>query len=95
MIILIWSIFTGGHDFEPHTIVVQFPADEDSPISDLPVSVPIIDDAVNEAPEEHFVVRLDTTEGTSSLVEVGEQQVSLCTIVDNDCKSFIIMYDVT
>ena len=86
---LLHGLFTGGQDFEPHTLVVQFPADEDAPVNDLPVSVPIIDDAVNEASEEHFFVRLDTREGTSSLVEVGEQQVSLCTIVDNDRKFYV------
>ncbi len=66
--------------------MVYFQADEDAPSNDLLVSLTIIDDVINEAPEEYFVVRWDAVEGTSSLVEVGERQVSLCRIVDNDRK---------
>ncbi len=75
-----------GQDFDARSVVVYFQADEDAPSHDLPVSVKIFNDSINEAPEEYFVVRWDTVDDTNSLVEVGEERVSLCRIVDDDRK---------
>ena len=72
-------------DFEDNPIHVEFLPDEYVPVNDLPVHVPIIDDNINEASEEYFIVKLDPT-GSNKNVKVAKPRASLCKIVDNDRK---------
>ena len=72
-------------DFESDVIHVEFLPDEYSRVNDLRVHVPIIDDNINEATEEYFIVKLTSS---NTRVNVIEPSISLCTIVDDDRKCF-------
>lgn len=78
--------FKDSADFSNATITITFQPDGDKVINQLDVPVPIIDDTINEANEQVFVVelRLVSSENPSSVTIA--RQTSLCRIIDNDCK---------
>ena len=69
-------------------IIIVFEASEDhSQVIDLPASVPIKDDDVNEAYEQDFVITMKVIDAVDlSRVKLTEQE-SLCRIIDDDRKS--------
>ena len=76
-------------DFDDNPIHAEFLPDEYSPVNDLRVHVPIIDDDINEAPEEYFIIKLDSA-SSNKLVKVVEPRASLGKIVDDDRKCFFL-----
>ena len=75
-------------DFDNSTITITFDPDEDEADHDLSAPVPIVDDHINEATEQVFVVqlRLISSMNTSSVNVITTRQTSLCRIIDDDCK---------
>lgn len=62
-----------------------FPADEiGAMMNDVPAPVVIIDDAINEADEELFIVSLSLVSSVNPLGTEITRDVSLCRINDND-----------
>ena len=66
--------------------MITFQADEDNPINNIPLSIPITDDAINEAIEQDFVVMLNLTDSISPALTMLPRVSSLCRIIDNDRK---------
>ena len=66
--------------------MITFQADEENPINDIPLSIPITDDAINEATEQDFVVILNLTDSISPALTMLPRVSSLCRIIDNDRK---------
>ena len=79
-----------NQDFENTLIHVEFLPDQYFPVNDLSADVSIIDDDINEAYEEFFVVRLDPAVSGNKLLKFNGPRVSLCKIVDNDRKCTLI-----
>ena len=73
-------------DFDNEVLTITFQADEDNPINDIPLSIPITDDAMNEATEKDFVVMLNLTDSISPTLTMLPRVSSLCRIIDNDRK---------
>ena len=73
-------------DFDNEVLTITFQADEDNPINDIPLSIPITDDAMNEATEQDFVVMLNLTDSISPTLTMLPRVSSLCRIIDNDRK---------
>ena len=79
--------FADFADFDNTTLTVTFQADEDDPINEHSVPVAIVDDDVNEAMEQDFVVVLRLSESVNQeSVSLDTRNVSLCRIIDNDRK---------
>ena len=74
------------------TITIIFDPDEDEGRNELNVPVPIIDDRVNEANEQVFVVQLKVVGGANINSVTVSRQVSLCRIIDDDGKKNCISY---
>ena len=75
-------------DFDPTPVTISFPPDEGSlGVVDISTPIGIVDDAINEATEQLFIVQLQVVSSVSpSSVILSRLQVSLCKIVDNDRK---------
>lgn len=59
----------------------------------MPASIPVVDDDINEATEQFFVVHMEVLEAPNPEQITGDQQdVSICTILDNDSKNDILLY---
>ena len=68
---------------------MTFQPDEDAPINEHSVPVAIIDDDVNEAMEQDFVVVLRLNESINEeSISLETRNVSLCRIIDDDCKPY-------
>lgn len=66
---------------------MTFQSDEDVPVNEISVPVSIVDDDINEAPEQMFVVILKLVEGINQdRISLENRNSSLCRIVDNDGK---------
>ena len=74
------------NDFDDKVLTITFQADEDSPLNDILLSIPITDDAINEAIEQDFVVMLNLTDSISPALTMLSRVSSLCRIIDNDRK---------
>lgn len=86
-------------DFDKKALTIMFPPDEDeaSPITRVPASIPIVDDEVDEAREQVFIVYMEVLNATNrELLITDEQNVSICTIIDNDrkCTAFQCWFSV-
>ncbi len=69
-------------------ITVVFEADEfGDQVNDVPVPVPITDDAIDEAQEEVFVIDLTLQSSINSQISIGRRS-SLCRINDDDGECF-------
>ena len=69
-------------------IRITFNSDEDAVVNDQNVAILIVDDLVNEASVQSFVVLLQLVSSvTPSLVDLTTRPASLCRIIDNDSKS--------
>lgn len=74
-------------DFNNTVIRVVFEADEDSAVNDVSVPIDIVDDPINEAAEQAFIVQLKLIGSTNpGLADLTERPASLCRIIDNDRK---------
>ena len=76
------------NDFDDTVLIITFQADENNPIidNDVLVSIPINDDAINEANEQDFVVILNLTNSVNPALVTFSRASSLCRIIDNDRK---------
>ena len=79
-------LHTDLNDFDNSVLTITFQADENNPISDIPLRVPITDDAINEADEQDFVVVLNLTDSINPALTRLLRVSSLCRIIDNDRK---------
>ena len=69
-------------------MTLTFQADENqmAPTNEVELRVPIIDDAINEANEQDFVVILNLTDSINPAMITISRESSLCRIIDNDRK---------
>ena len=74
------------NDFNSTPVTLIIPPDEQSlGVVDFPVTIGIVDDAINEATEQVFVVQLQVVNSTSqSSIDLSSRPSSLCRIIDND-----------
>ena len=87
-------------DFNNSIITITFDADEDAAISEKRAPIPIIDDAINEAIEQYFVVQLSLASSLNPAgVDISSRAASLGRIIDNDrkciqklCRLLVIVY---
>ena len=84
------TFFTEEADFDGTVLEIIFPADENlpRPIFELPANIPIVDDEINEANIQKFIVSLQLFSALHSSHVKIEQNTSICNIIDNDGKSF-------
>ena len=83
--------FSDFADFDNTTLTVTFQSDEDAPVNEHSVPVAIVDDDVNEAMEQDFVVVLRLSESINQeSISLETRNVSLCRIIDDDCKLYNI-----
>ena len=75
-------------DFNTSVVVTEFPSDEGQrfPLTDLFVPIPVYDDAIDEANDQFFIVRLEIEDAVNPNLITLEQSTSRCRIVDNDRK---------
>ena len=73
------------NDFENSAVVVTFQPDQTGPqMNDVDTPVSIVDDDVNEADEQNFVVTLDIESAANKSRVIFSLRDSLCRIIDND-----------
>jgi hypothetical protein len=79
--------YLGLNDFNNTNITIIFEPDEDTEVNEKRAPIFVIDDAINEATEQVFVVelRLIDTRNTAA-VDLTVRPSTLCRIVDNDRK---------
>lgn len=74
-------------DFDATIIRVTFLPDESSATNEHVARIPLVDDDINEATEQVFVVKLYLrTSLNPSKISVTKRPVSLCRIIDDDGK---------
>ena len=72
-------------DFSTDAVNVTFPADEGGLLSlQFDVDISIVDDQIDEADREYFILHLSLIDGDSSLLSITLNPVSVGTISDND-----------
>lgn len=80
-------------DFNNTTIIITFDPDEDRGRNNNELSVPILifDDSIDEANEQVFIVQLKVVGGANVNSVTISRQVSLCRIIDDDCKKIELL----
>ena len=77
-------------DFSSDMIIVRFEADEiGEQIDNVPASVPIFDDLIDEAQEEVFIIDLTLNSSVNDNINITRRS-SLSRIMDNDGTSIEI-----
>ena len=82
-------IFCGADfgDFDNTTVQVTFFPDEENPINEHSVPITVVDDDIDEAIEQIFVVTLKHKESIrEESISLETRNSSLCRIIDNDGK---------
>ena len=81
-------LHTDLNDFDDTVLTITFQADENNPVidNDILLSIPINDDAINEANEQDFVVILNLAHSVNPALVTFFRASSLCCIIDNDGK---------
>lgn len=76
-------------DFNNTIITITFEPDEGAAINEIETPIIIVDDVINEATEQVFVVQLHLINSESPEKAIlTERPASLCRIVDNDRKYY-------
>ena len=80
-------------DFSTEPIDITFPADEGAPlVLQLDAHVPVVDDQVDEAEREYFILHLSLIDGASSSSSITlDGSVSVGTIFDSDGECLVHM----
>ena len=78
-------------DFSTNAINITFPADEGaSLVLQIDAKVPIVDDQIDEADREYFILHLSLIDGASSSSSIIlNDPVSVSTIFDSDGESVV------
>ena len=82
-------ILSGLLDFDSTVVFATFQADELEPnaINQIPAQILIVDDEINEAREQLFLVTLSVFSAADpDRVDNNGRNISLCRIIDNDRK---------
>ena len=75
------------NDFYNTNITLIFEPDEDVPVNEINVPIPFVDDAINEAIEQVYIVLLQLVSSMRPAgVDLSTRPSSLCRIIDNDGK---------
>ena len=76
------------NDFNNASVTLIFEPDEDgTPMNERGAPIPIVDDAINEATEQVFIVELRLVSSLDpATVGLSRRPSSLCGITDNDRK---------
>ena len=82
-------MYTEEADFDGTVLEIIFPADENlsEPIIELPANIPIINDEIDEANVQQFVVFLQAFSALAPSRVKIDQNTSICNIIDDDCES--------
>ena len=80
-------IILGLNDFNNTNITIIFEPDEDAEVGEKSAPIFILDDAINEATEQVFVVELRLISRRNiATVDLSVRPSALCRIIDNDRK---------
>ena len=82
--------YTEAEDFNNSVHEMVFPADERDPLPTLIMraDIPIVNDDIDEADEQQFIVFLEIINATDlSRVDNSLRNITICKIIDDDCKS--------
>ena len=75
------------NDFNNTSIIIVFEPDEDAEVNEKSAPFLVIDDAINEAAEQVFVIELQIVSSVNPTgVDLTTRPSSLCRIIDNDRK---------
>ena len=76
------------NDFNNISVTLIFEPDENgTPMNERNAPIPIVDDAINEATEQVFIVELLLISSLDpATVDLNTRPSSLCRIIDNDRK---------
>ena len=79
------TLVTDFEDFDNTTIFVTFQPDEiGQQMDDVNTPVPMVDDVINEADEQNFVVTVEVVDAFNTSRISIEREDSLCRIIDDD-----------
>ena len=82
--ILVLLSSTDKNDFNASAISLLYPVDEISSVNDIPAFIPIVDDEIDEAVKQVFVVLLEVQQAVSSHLITISRNNSTCVIIDNE-----------
>ena len=75
---------TDTNDFDSTAFDVTFPADEVMNIADLLTTIPIVDDEIDEALEQVFIIVLEVLRAVNANLITITRSTSFGRIIDND-----------
>ena len=75
---------TDTNDFDATTLDATFPADEVMNIADLLLTIPIVDDEIDEALEQVFIIVLEVLRAVNADLITITRNTSFGRIIDND-----------
>ena len=79
------TLVTDFNDFDNTSIVVTFQPDETGQqMDDVDTTVCIVNDTINEADEQNFVVTVEVVDAFNISRITIEREDSLCRIIDDD-----------
>ena len=83
-----YNFVTDINDFDSTVIRITFDPDEDTDDNERAAPIPIIDDLVNEADEQIFIVQLRLVDSINAgAINLNVRPASICRIVNDDSKS--------
>ena len=86
--IFIFVVVADLNDFNNTVIRITFDPDEDTFDNERAAPIPIIDDLVNEADEQVFIVQLHIVDSINpGAIDLDVRPASICRIVNDDSKS--------
>ena len=85
--IVSYFLLTDLADFNSSAFEVVFPPDENGAlIADIDAFIPIVDDDINEAASQYFVVHIELLSAVNPALIQVPRATSNCIILDNDGK---------
>ena len=80
--------YTEEADFNGTVINITYPVDEGlaSPIANVSLSIPVVDDPIDEADEQQFIAYLEITNATNPGGVGTGRNITICRIRDDDGK---------
>ena len=82
---------TDTNDFDSTTFDVTFPVDEVMNIADLLITIPIVDDEINEALEQVFIIVLEVLGAVNIDLITITRSTSFGRIIDNDGEPLSVL----
>ena len=88
---MLFLVYPDYKDFDNTTLFAEFPIDEGlNPVTSVELAIPIVDDDIDEADEQVFIIFLEVINATNvGKVNIVDRKTSIGRIEDDESKYYM------